>query len=199
MPTSEFLSSTSEYERPRGYLQRVKSPRMGKVGEKPAIYSARPQIAAGLGERIGKVADVLGARKTVAAWIGVSVSALQRYIGGENMPPFDFCAQLCGMAKVRLEWLAFAEGPMYLPEAYAIPPRESQTARRNDAKVDSGLLHSAVRITEETLKKFGLRDQLDSVQKADLVQIVFNDLARGAADDAALASLGRILAINRKP
>jgi transcriptional regulator with XRE-family HTH domain len=172
---------------------------MGKVADKSANYDASAGVADGFGQRFGKIADLVGIRTEVAKRLGLGVSTLQRYVADESMPPFDVCLRLCAIAKVRMDWLATNTGPMWQPESYAIPPRESQPARQVSADIDSGLLTSAVRITDETLNKYGLRDQLTSIQFADLVRIVLNDLARGAADDAAVASLGRILAINRKP
>ena len=176
---------------------------MSKIREKPEGYALPaervPPLAPGVGARIGKVSDLIGSRRAVAALLGISTSALQRYVVETNRPPFDICAQLCARAAVRMEWLATGEGPMYLPEAYAVLPRDSQSARRADVSLESGLLNSAVKITDSVLRNEGLRDHLTSAQFADLVQLVLNDLARGAADDSAVASLGRILAINRKP
>ncbi|MDR3389904.1 MAG: helix-turn-helix transcriptional regulator [Rudaea sp.] len=172
---------------------------MGKVADKSANYALAPRVADGFGQRFGKVADLVGLRAEVAQRLKLGVSTLQRYVAAESMPPFDVAARLCELANVRMEWLATNKGPMYAPESFAIPARESQHARQGGIDLDAGLHSSAVRITNQVLKKYGLLGQLSSDQFSELVRIVYFDLARGAADDAAVESLARVLAINRKP
>jgi hypothetical protein len=168
----------------------------------PRTSPRMDRVVGGFGIRFGKIADLIGLRAAVAERLDIGVSTLQRYIAEESMPPFDVCAALCKVAQVRMEWLAFDISPMHSPDAaWAIDPhpRASQPARQPTGFIDAGLLGASVRITDKVLKNFELRDQLSSEQFADLTQLVFNDLARGAAEDVAIASLGRILAINRKP
>lgn len=172
---------------------------MGRVADQPSSYESGGRVAAGFGTRFGKAADVLGLRAEAAKLLGIAVSTLQRYVAGEAMPPFDVCAQLCAKAGVRMEWLAFEKSPMYTPESYAIPGADrSQPVIREPVGLEPGMHDTAVRIAEEVLGKYGLRDRLSFKQFSELTRLVYNDLARGAAEDAAVASLDRILAINRK-
>lgn len=185
----------------------VESPPMARIGDRQAGESTVRLIAPGIGVRVGRVADMIGSRRLVAEKLGISTSALQRYIGEVNMPPFDFCAQLCQLAGVRMEWLAFDEGHQFATDAeWAINPRlptgrgnphPSQTTQAGAVNLDPGTLATSLRIADEVLKKYGLRDQLSSEQFADIARLVYNDVSRGAAEEVARASLDRILAINR--
>lgn len=103
--------------------------------------------------------------------------------------------------KVRLEWLATGEGQKVAGVADAPASQgfasASQPARQPDAQLELGLLGAAVRVTEDVLKARGVRDRVTSEQFADLVRLVFNDMARGAAEDAATEALRRIMALPR--
>lgn len=185
---------------------------MSRIGEKPAVLfvPSRPlgEMAAGFGSRFGKVMDAIGSRRAIAALLGVSTSTLQRYVSEDSAPPFDLCARLCASASVRMEWLAFAEGAQYETSAeWAVNPRlpsgreNHQSAHMTaepGAMLHTGMLAASIRIADEVLKKYGLRDQLSSEQFADIARLVYNDVSRGAAEDVAIASLDRILSINRK-
>jgi hypothetical protein len=180
---------------------------MAKTGGKSESRVELPRVAEGLGRRIGAVADLIGSRKAAAAAAGITVGSLQRYIAGINVPGFDVCARLCAAARVRMEWLAFDEGPQFATDAeWAINPRlptgrgnphPSQTTQAGAVNLDPGMLATSLRIADEVLKKYGLRDQLSSEQFADIARLVYNDVSRGAAEEVARASLDRILAINR--
>lgn len=110
-----------------------------QIGEKSATYgesdatsedrTLRPIPAPGIGRRIGEVADLLGTRVAAYTAMGVSSSALQRYINEENVAPFEALARLCIAAGARLEWLATGEGAIRGSET--AQPRGSQSARLN--------------------------------------------------------------------
>jgi hypothetical protein len=172
---------------------------MGRVADQSPGYDAGGQLAAGFGARFGKAADALGLRAEAAKSLGIAVSTLQRYVAGEAMPPFDVCAQLCSKTGIRMEWLAFNASPMHAPESYVIPgaTAPSQSLIREPAALDSGMHATAVRITEEVLGRYGLRERLDFKQYSELTRLVYNDLVRGAAEDVASSSLDRILAITK--
>jgi len=97
-----------------------------QIGDKSATYgesdvtsgdgTPRPIPASGIGRRIGEIADLLGTRTAAFGAMGVSSSALQRYINEENVAPFDALARLCIAAGARMEWLATGEGPIRGPE-----------------------------------------------------------------------------------
>jgi len=171
---------------------------MNEDTELLAITAGRTPLplGEGFGDRFGEAVMRFGSRRAVASIFGVATSTLQRYIAGSHVPPFDLCASLCAMIKMRMEWLAFGTGEKWIEGAAR--KADSQPVIRATAEVDPGMLASAIRITDEVLKKYGLRDQLTSEQFADLSRLVYHDLVRGAADDAAVASLGRILAIARR-
>lgn len=177
---------------------RASSARMGSATDQTGSHGDELSLAPGLGERFGKVCDLIGLRHIAAKELGVSIATVQRYVAGA-VPPFDVCAKLCKKASVRMEWLAFASGPMHSPDAYVIsgPENRSQSVIREPAAMDSGMHATAVRITEEVLGRYGLRDRLDFKQYSELTRLVYNDLVRGAAEDVALSSLDRILAITK--
>lgn len=135
--------------------------------------------------------------------MGVSSATLQRYIKEDVSPPFDAIARLCLAAGVRMEWLATGEGEMLASAtakaAEPAPGLASHGARPPDAQMELGLLTIAVRIVGEVLDGAGIRAQTDTDQYGELVRLVFNDLARGAAEDGARDALDRILSIARSP
>lgn len=181
---------------------------LSEVLRDPRALPRMDRVAPGFGKRIGKIADLIGLRVAVAEKLEIGVSTLQRYVAEESVPPFDICALLCQLASVRMEWLAWNTGPQHATDAeWAIDPRllagrenphPSQTPRVGAVNLDTGMLAASIRIADEVLKKYELRDQLSSEQFADIARLVYNDVSRGAAQDVAMASLDRILAINRK-
>jgi hypothetical protein len=74
----------------------------------------KEMVKAGLGERIGRVADLLGKRTAAAEHLGISTDTLQRWIRVENAPSFESIAALCWHTGVWLEWMATGEGKMFL-------------------------------------------------------------------------------------
>ena len=83
--------------------------------------------------------------------------------------------------------------------AQSAPEKASQPLRQQDAAMDAGMMAMAVRMVDQVLSKYGIRDRATSEQFAELVKIVYQDLVHGAAEDAADAALERILAIARQP
>lgn len=65
--------------------------------------------------------------------------------------------------------------------------------------MDMGLLTTAARITDEVLRDYGVRDRVNAEGFAELVHVVYQDMAHGRAEDAASEALSRILAITRAP
>lgn len=99
-----------------------------------------------------------------------------------------------------MEWLATGEGSMKIDDAMKpAPPLASQDVREPGAPMDTGLLATAVRITDDVLHQYHVRERVDSDGFAELVRVVYQDLAHGRAEDAASAALDRILAITRTP
>lgn len=65
----------------------------------------------GLGERISKIADLVGGKKTLAKAIGISESQLYRYISGDSQPTVDPLAAIARSGNVHMDWLVLGEGP----------------------------------------------------------------------------------------
>lgn len=99
-----------------------------------------------------------------------------------------------------MEWIASGEGPMKVDEDLkSASSLGSQDVRGPDAAMDTGLLSSAVRLTEDVLTQYRVRDRVDADGFAELVRVVYQDLAQGRAEDVASAALSRILAVTRTP
>lgn len=75
--------------------------------------------------------------------------------------------------------------------------KPSQDSRPHGAPMDVGLLTSAVRVTESVLQQRGIRDRVNADQFAELVRVMYNDMAQGRAEDAASQALARILSMPR--
>ncbi len=69
------------------------------------------QALAGLGDRISKIADLVGGKKNLARAIGISESQLYRYIGGDSQPTVEPLAAIARSGQVHLDWLVLGEGP----------------------------------------------------------------------------------------
>lgn len=65
----------------------------------------------GLGERIAKIADLVGGKKHLAKAIGISESQLYRYISGDSQPTVEPLAAIARCGSVHLDWLVLGEGP----------------------------------------------------------------------------------------
>lgn len=141
----------------------------GTYEESDAMSGAsdsRPIPAVGIGRRISDAATLVGTRKSAHSVMGVSSAALQRYIKGENMPPFDAVARLCVEAGVRMEWLATGDEPMRTAETAS--DGGSQPLRRDDLKM-------ALQLATEAL---GDR-VLPPDKHAELVTLIYELLEEG--------------------
>ncbi len=69
------------------------------------------QALAGLGDRISKIADLVGGKKNLARSIGISESQLYRYIAGDSQPTVEPLAAIAKCGNVHLDWLVLGEGP----------------------------------------------------------------------------------------
>lgn len=143
---------------------------------KNAVSDSRPILAEGIGRRISEVAALLGSRISAYTIMGVSSAALQRYIKGENMPPFDVVARLCIHAGVRMEWLATGDDPMLASETSS--DSGSQPTRPN-----MGTLQEAAEVLERALDKADATT--DSTGRAELLVAIYELLEQGSAIDAA--------------
>lgn len=139
---------------------------------------------------------------------GVSETVMRKYLAGKSEPTRPALVALAREANVNVDWLATGEGPMlrsqpqpsapgYAPKP--APDKGSQNVREPDAPMDTGLLATAVRITDDVLHQYHVRERVDSEGFAELVRVVYQDLAHGRAEDAASEALDRILAITRTP
>ncbi|HEY3488088.1 MAG TPA: XRE family transcriptional regulator [Gammaproteobacteria bacterium] len=69
------------------------------------------QALKGLGDRISKIADLMGGKKSLARTIGISESQLYRYISGDSQPTVEPLAAIARCGQVHLDWLVLGEGP----------------------------------------------------------------------------------------
>jgi transcriptional regulator with XRE-family HTH domain len=69
------------------------------------------QALHGLGDRISKIADIMGGKKNLAKAIGISESQLYRYIAGDSQPTVEPLAAIARCGQVHLDWLVLGEGP----------------------------------------------------------------------------------------
>lgn len=160
---------------------------------------ARPTSLEELGRRLSAVLDLLGTRRKASEIAGRSTDMLSKYEKGSVEPPFLALSRLCLATNTRMEWLATGNGEMRSATIQTAPHKGSHPARQPAASMEMGLLTTAVRMVSDVLEQHGARDQVSSDQFADLVQVTFRDLERGAAEDATLDALNRILSIARKP
>ncbi|AVP97943.1 hypothetical protein C7S18_12350 [Ahniella affigens] len=94
-----------------------------RIGTKSADSELVPISLADVGARIGTAADLLGTRADAAKAIGVSASALQRYIKGDNEPPFTAIARLAALSGVSIAWLAGLDGTENVQNRVSQPAR----------------------------------------------------------------------------
>lgn len=103
--------------------------------------------------------------------MGISADSLQRYIRGENMPPFDVTARLCLAANVRMEWLATGIGEMHNNPWETAVDGASQPVR------PEGLM-LALQLADEALKG----KVLPPVKYAELVIVLYELLEEGLSE-----------------
>lgn len=149
---------------------------MGKVRNKSGVYdesdvigpnrTLRPIPAPGIGHRIGEVAALLGTRTSAYQVMGVSSAALQRYIKGENEPPFSALARLCVAAGASLDWLTTGKGDMRVGNT--APPTGSQSVRQE-------MLMLALQLANEALGE----KELPPAKHAELVSLIYELLEEG--------------------
>lgn len=144
---------------------------------------SRPILAEGIGRRISEVADVLGSRISAYTIMGVSSAALQRYIKGDNMPPFDAVARLCLDAGVRMEWLATGEGEKHAHASETAPESGSQAVQREQ-------LTMALQLAAEALGD----KVLPPAKHAELVSIIYDCLVEGLPE-AKVLRIARVAAV----
>lgn len=195
--SSDLMFQHKELKMEKG---RKKSAGYAKNGTGNPDLPPVPILAPGIGTRIGQTADLLGARKNAYEIMGISSASLQRWMHERSSPEFGPIARLCAAAGVRMEWIAFDQGPMragVAPESTAfqsvsngvsIPPENGE--------VD--LLGKAIAIASEMLVERGIRQRFDSTAFSHFVQIVFGDLTQGRTETEAGAGLARILDMARK-
>ena len=73
------------------------------------------QALEGLGERITKVAELVGGKKRLAQAIRISESQLYRYIAGDSQPTIEPLAAIAKSGNVDLNWLVLGERSSGLP------------------------------------------------------------------------------------
>jgi transcriptional regulator with XRE-family HTH domain len=85
----------------------------------PAVDEKRYPSEEGikLGERIAKVADIVGGKRALAEKANVKESQLYRYIKGINIPSVHVVVEIAEAGDVDVSWLATGEGPMMRVEA----------------------------------------------------------------------------------
>lgn len=85
----------------------------------PAVDEKRQPSEEGikLGERIAKVADIVGGKRALAEKANVKESQLYRYIKGINIPSVHVVVEIAEAGDVDVSWLATGEGPMMRVEA----------------------------------------------------------------------------------
>lgn len=154
-----------------------------------------------LERRISALVALFDSRTEASRVSRLSTDQLLRYERGGS-PSFVPLARLCLAKGVRMEWLATGEGQMMAgvsdaPVASQGFAKSSQDARPHGAPIDAGLLASAVRVTESVLQQRGIRDRVNADQFAELVRVMYNDMAQGRAEDAASEALARILSMPR--
>jgi hypothetical protein len=153
-----------------------------------------------LERRISALVALFDSRAEASRVAQLSTDQLLRYERGGS-PSFVPLARLCLAKDVSLKWLATGEGQMVagvadMPASQGFA-KPSQDPRPSSAPMDPGLLTSAVRVTEAVLRERGIRDRVNADQFAELVRIMYNDMAQGRAEDAASEALARILSMPR--
>ena len=166
---------------------------MAGINDKSASYEvsdaqsgasdSRPILAEGIGRRISEAAEVLGTRSSAYAVMGVSSAALQRYIKGDNMPPFDAVARLCIAAGVRMEWIATEQGAMRVSSSETASDSASQAVQRE-------ALTMALQLSAEALGD----KVLPPAKHAELVSIVYDCLVEGLPE-AKVLRIARVAAV----
>jgi len=83
-----------------------------------------------LGERIARVARMIGGKRKLALTAGVKENQIYRYIGGKNIPGVDVLVNISKAAGVNIEWLSTGEGPVF-------PSDLEKTVEENDSANNS--------------------------------------------------------------
>lgn len=113
------------------------------------------------------------------------MDSLQRYLRGENMPPFDVVARLCIAAGARMEWLATGEGPMLAKDLLQAAPVLGSQALRLDRET----LLRAEKILALALEMAGV--QVGSTARARMLGDVYDHLLGRGHDVEEVVSLAR--------
>jgi hypothetical protein len=129
-------------------------------------------VAPGMETRISAAADAIGTRTKAAAAMGVSSDSLQRYIRGENSPPFDAIVRLCSASRTRLEWMAWDTGPMEQP---TVGDAQELAAQSQSHPLRHEELTIAIQLVEEALEG----KTLETAKRAELVALVYEGLVDG--------------------
>ncbi|NII74248.1 transcriptional regulator with XRE-family HTH domain [Dyella sp. SG562] len=155
-----------------------KTKRSGGIGTEIKGGTGVPDELLGIGTRISDACGRLGRREDASDVMGVSLAALQRYIRGENMPPFEAVARLCKAADVSMEWIASGRGSMTDNPWQGAPGSASQPARP-----DRETLRLAADVLEKALASANA--STDSAGRAELLVAIYELLEQGAAEGAA--------------
>lgn len=155
-----------------------KTKQSGAIGTDKKAGTGVPDARIEIGTRISDVCGRLGRREDASDVMGVSLAALQRYIRGENMPPFEAVARLCKAANVSMEWVATGDGSMAENPWKGAPDHVSQSAR-----LDRETLRQAADVLEKALEVANA--STDSAGRAELLVAIYELLEQGAAREAA--------------
>jgi hypothetical protein len=135
--------------------------------------SQHPSSLAELGRRLSAVLDLIGSRSKAAEIAERSTDQLAKYSKGSVEPPFLPLARLCRAARVRIQWLAFAEEP----KSEASPAAQSESpVLRLEA------LTMAIQLVEEALEG----KTLEPAKRAELFGLVYEGLVEGMPEATVL-------------
>lgn len=145
---------------------------------KPKGKAEADQSRAELGQRIGKVAEILGTRVKAAEAAGISTDQLARYILGTGEISLAPVARMAARAGVSLDWIARGIDPMMRAALHAAEPSAEYRATKAD------LLEFVMR---------GVDDALDGGQperRALFISLVYDQLdASNSRDPTLMAAI----------
>jgi hypothetical protein len=125
---------------------------------------AARNISETLGGRLNEACAIVGSKKVAAEIMGVSEDMVYRYCRALTKPPFMPLAALSRAAGIRMEWLAFGDGPMRTMD---------ETASTDDdaRELDSELLGAVITLLEQVLSEMAL--SLNPITKGKVIPLLY--------------------------
>ena len=129
--------------------------------------------------------------KEVSESVGVSLSGLKKWLGGDAEPSVAPIAKFAQLYGVSLDWLATGEGPMRAGEIEAAP-----TTRSPELMVDEELFGRCSDGFSRLYKEMGI--VLSPLDLGRLAAVAYNEIAVAETDEERRGALKLLLSQHRR-